>query len=89
MRSHASKRHEQCLVVAEYNNHGAMTLQSPHGKTYQVVGAESQHVARQLAGLTVDDVVGVSLRQAPGRGNMWRAVAVDTATSPVCHSPHR
>lgn len=79
------EQHEHCTVVTEYNAYGAMTLQSSRGKTYQVVGVKSHRVARQLAALTVDDSTSVSLRQAPGRGNTWRVVAVgntDPATVP-------
>jgi len=83
MDAQIAERHEQCTVIAEYNAHGAMTLQSFRGKTYQVVGAASQRVARQLAALGCDDETTVSLRHAPGRGNSWRVVAVGTVESPA------
>lgn len=83
MGAQIAERHEQCTVVAEYNAYGAMTLQSSRGKTYQVVGATNRCVARQLAALTVGEETAVSLRQAPGRGNTWRAVAVRAAEPPA------
>jgi len=87
MSTHTAERHERCTVVAEYNKHGAMTLQSGHGKTYQIVSTVSHRVAQQLAGLAVDDVTEISLRQAPGRGNTWRAVAVGSAEPPAEPQP--
>ena len=82
MGAQTAERHEQCTVITEYNAYGAMTMQSSRGKTYQIVGAASQRVARQLAALTHNDETPVSLRQAPGRGNTWYAVAVGT-TAPA------
>ncbi|RJX43333.1 hypothetical protein DM826_06925 [Halonotius aquaticus] len=82
MSAQTAERHEQCTVIAEYNAYGAMTVQSSRGKTYQIVGAASQRVAQQLAALTHNDETTVSLRQAPGRGNTWHAVAVGTASPP-------
>jgi hypothetical protein len=82
MGAQIAERHEQCTVIAEYNAYGAMTLQSSRGKTYQIVGATSRRVARQLATLTRNDETTISLRQAPGRGNTWRAVAVGTTAPP-------
>jgi hypothetical protein len=76
-----AERHEHCTVVAEYNEYGAMTLQSSRGKTYQVVSAATQRVARRLAALSIDDDADISLRKAAGRGNAWRVVAVRTPDS--------
>jgi len=79
MSVHVAEQHERCIVVAEYNKYGSMTLQSNRGKTYQIVATASHQVTQQLARLAVDDVTRVSLRQAPGRGNTWRAIAVGSA----------
>ena len=81
MSTQLAELHERCTVVTEYNEYGAMTLQSSRGRTYQVVSTASQRVARRLAALSIDEAADISLRKTAGRGNTWRVVAVGTSDS--------
>ncbi|MDZ5812489.1 hypothetical protein U4E84_14155 [Halorubrum sp. AD140] len=70
----------RCRVATEPHRDRALTLYGTDGRTYQVIDA-ADGVRERLGDLRCGDTVGVALEPVRCRGDGWRIVRMDEATS--------